>query len=76
MRGRPGGASNSYMSDVSLSSPELSVDAVDECAPTERDPSLHAVGTPSRGVALSVLWWLEGDGANESVAAESERARD
>ncbi len=67
------------MSDESLSSPELSVDAVDECAPTERDPSLLAVGTPSRGIALSVLWWLEGEDAGESRAGESdvsERARD
>ena len=75
MRGRPDGASNSCMSDECLFSPELSVDAVDECAPTERDPSRLSVATPSRGVALSVLWWLEGE-ANESSAAESERARD
>jgi len=67
------------MSDEYLFSPVMSVDAVDECAPTERDPSLHGVGTPSRGVALSVLWWLEGEDANArgaSGASESERARE
>jgi len=31
------------MSDEYLFSPVMSVDAVDECAPTERDPSLHGV---------------------------------
>jgi hypothetical protein len=57
-------------------SSEMSVDVVDECAPTERDPSLLAVATPSRGVALSVLWWLEGEDANGRSVSESERARD
>jgi hypothetical protein len=64
------------MSDEPLFSSEMSVDVVDECAPTERDPSLLAVATPSRGVALSVLWWLEGEDANGSGVSESERARD
>jgi hypothetical protein len=52
------------------------VGAVDECAPTERDPSLLAVATPSRGVALTVLWWLEGEDASRSAGPESDRARD
>jgi hypothetical protein len=69
------------MSDEPLFSSSIPVDAVDECAPTERDPSHLGVGTPSRGVALSVLWWLEGEDANERERAaravdESERARD
>jgi hypothetical protein len=64
------------MSDEPRFSSSISVDVVDECAPTEREPSLHSVATPSRGVALSVLWWLEGEDANESAIAESERARD
>lgn len=67
------------MSDGNLSSALISVDAVDECAPTERDPSLLAVGTPSRGVALSVLWWLEGEPSSDSdgraAAWDTENAR-
>jgi hypothetical protein len=67
------------MSDEPRVLPSISVDVVDDCAPTERDPSPMGVGTPSRGVALSVLWWLEGEGALERAARvidESERARD
>ena len=71
------------MSDENLHSPMNTVDSVDECAPTERDPSHLAVATPSRGVALSVLWWLEGEEANDSArledgarASEIDRARD
>lgn len=66
------------MSDEFLFSPGMSVDAVDECAPTERDPSHLAVATPSRGVALSVLWWLDGldvDETSESGAIDGDRAR-
>ena len=44
------------MSDENLIPPAFSDEACDECAPTERDPS-----RPARGVALSVLWWLEKD---------------
>jgi hypothetical protein len=67
------------MSDEPVLSSNIPFDVVDECAPTERDPSPMGVGTPSRGVALSVLWWLEGEEANERAARavdESERARD
>jgi hypothetical protein len=67
------------MSDEPLFSSSISAGVVDDCAPTERDPSHMGVGTPSRGVALSVLWWLEGEDANERAARaldESERARD
>jgi hypothetical protein len=53
------------MSDETLPSPVISVDTVDECAPTERDPLLLAVATPPRGIALSVLWWLEREHVNE-----------
>lgn len=59
--------------------PEMSVDAVDESAPTERDPSRLAVATPSRGVALSVLWWLEGQADEETRergVIDGDRARD
>jgi hypothetical protein len=64
------------MSDEPGLSSNISVDVVDECAPTEREPALVGVATPSRGVALSVLWWLEGEDANENGVPESERARD
>ena len=55
-------ASNSGMSDGSHIEPEFS-DAADVEAPTERDPRVHEPlsGMPARGVALSVLWWLDGD---------------
>ena len=55
-------ASNSYMSDGRRSEPEFT-DAADAEAPTERDPRVHEslAALPPRGVALSVLWWLEGD---------------
>lgn len=38
-------------------------DPADAEAPTERDPRVREVasGMPARGVALSVLWWLEDD---------------
>ena len=67
------------MSDALPFPSHISVDVVDECAPTERDPAPVGVGTPSRGVALSVLWWLEGEDANARVARtvdESEYARE
>jgi len=44
------------MSDENLVPPAFSDEACDECAPTERDAS-----RPARGVALSVLCWLEKD---------------
>jgi hypothetical protein len=55
-------ASNSGMSDETLRAPEF-VDDADAEAPTERDPRVHdaVTGMPPRGIALSVLWWLEGD---------------
>jgi len=59
------------MSDEARLAPEF-VDAFDVEAPTERDPrvhapaSEHASGMPPRGVALSVLWWLEGDADNDA----------
>lgn len=45
------------------------VDPADVEAPTERDPRVHgsSTGMPPRGVALSVLWWLEGDSDNDVV---------
>jgi hypothetical protein len=49
------------MSDERLLSPDPADDACDECAPTERDPAALLPRLPSRGVALSVLWWLEGE---------------
>jgi hypothetical protein len=49
------------MSDEVLLSPQIGVDAVDEGAPTERAIPLPPAPPPSRGVALSVLWWLESD---------------
>lgn len=67
------------MSDEGLSLPSNSAHAVDDCAPTERDPSRLAVGTPSRGVALSVLWWLDGEEARDERsgrAPEHEHARE
>jgi hypothetical protein len=54
------------MSDERLSLPEMSVDAVDECAPTERDPS------------RLVLWGLDGldaEETHESGAIDVVRAR-
>ena len=55
-------ASHSLMSDETRLDREFA-DPADAEAPTERDPRAHAPlsGTPARGVALSVLWWLEGD---------------
>jgi hypothetical protein len=47
------------MSDERLPSPQSTDDAVDDSAPTERDPGPRRSMTPPRGVALSVLWWLE-----------------
>jgi hypothetical protein len=49
------------MSDARLLAPDSSDDACDDSAPTERDPTALLPRLPSRGVALSVLWWLEGD---------------
>ena len=50
------------MSDGTHREPEF-LDSADAEAPTERDPRVHDAGggMPPRGVALSVLWWLEGD---------------
>jgi hypothetical protein len=62
------------MSDASLIPPGFSDDACDEGAPTERDPGRAAATTsaPPRGVALSVLWWLEGDAENARSAASND----
>jgi hypothetical protein len=49
------------MSDELLLSPEIADDAVDAGAPTERDPATAPAPPPSRGDALSVLWWRESD---------------
>lgn len=50
------------MSDETRCESEF-VDPADAETPTERDPRVHdpSSGMPPRGVALSVLWWLEGD---------------
>jgi hypothetical protein len=51
------------MSDEACFEPEF-VGDVDVEAPTERAPGpMHEApaGMPARGVALSVLWWLEGE---------------
>jgi hypothetical protein len=63
-------ASDSCMSDEARVETEF-VDAADAEAPTERDPRVHdtAAGMPPRGVALSVLWWLEGAEADAADAA-------
>lgn len=55
-------ASNSGMSDETRFDAEFT-DPTDVEAPTERDPRVHEslASMPPRGVALSVLWWLEGD---------------
>ena len=66
LRGVRVGASNSDMSDEFEKMPILSDEASDECAPTERDPTTATPRppmAPSRGAALSVLWWLEGNEA-------------
>lgn len=54
------------MSDEQPRSLAFVDDDADACAPTERDPTtapLGAIGAPARvperGVALSVLWWME-----------------
>jgi hypothetical protein len=61
------------MSDASLIPPGFSDDACDEGAPTERDPGrVTAMSAPPRGVALSVLWWLEGEADSASSAVGSE----
>ena len=60
------------MSDELLMQPSFShmfPEGVDECAPTERGPGSSpmlpgAEAGPARGVALSVLWWLESDAAS------------
>lgn len=55
-------ASHSLMSDETRLDREIA-DPTDAEAPTERDPRMPEAltGAPPRGVALSVLWWLEGD---------------
>jgi hypothetical protein len=61
------------MSDASLIPPGFSDDACDEGAPTERDPGrASAPSLPPRGVALSVLWWLEGEAENARSAASND----
>jgi hypothetical protein len=62
LREAPGRASNSDMSDETLPPQDISDDASEECAPTERAPSRSKLHTPPRGVALSVLWWCEDEG--------------
>jgi hypothetical protein len=47
------------MSDEALIQPTFSDG--DECATTQREPGGSTPGLPARGVALSVLWWLETD---------------
>ena len=53
------------MSDERLPPADSSDDACEECAPTERDPIALLPRLPARGVALSVLWWLEGDAPSD-----------
>jgi hypothetical protein len=62
------------MSDASLIPPGFSDEACDEGAPTERDPGRVGAATsvPPRGVALSVLWWLEGEAQNARSAASND----
>jgi hypothetical protein len=60
------------MSDASLIPAGFSDDACDESAPTERDPSQPASLSPPLGVALSVLWWIEGDADHASHAASKD----
>jgi hypothetical protein len=61
------------MSDASLIPPGFSDDACDEGAPTERDPGrATATSPPPRGVALSVLWWLEGEAEDARSAASND----
>lgn len=63
------------MSDERLCLPDFAVDAVDECAPTEREPSLRTRAAALRGIALSVLWWSEGDGqADDPEPGHDEKA--
>ncbi|MBS2011826.1 MAG: hypothetical protein JST00_02835 [Deltaproteobacteria bacterium] len=45
--------------DTRFSAREYGDDAGDECPPTEPDPSTGPSSMPPRGVALSVLWWLD-----------------
>jgi len=52
------------MSDVRPHDPRFSAreygdDAGEECPPTEPDPGGPSSSMPARGVALSVLWWLD-----------------
>ncbi len=54
------------MSDESLMQPNFK-DECEERAPTDVAPIRSSSGPPVRGVALSVLWWLEGDGARASA---------
>ncbi|HSO41223.1 MAG TPA: hypothetical protein VLT33_52235 [Labilithrix sp.] len=60
------------MSDENLMQPGFPDDACDECAPTERAPACSTPGQPVRGVALSVLWWLETDARRQPVEDGSE----
>ena len=50
------------MSDESLVHPSNEDSSCDTGAPTERDPSRSKAVLPARGIALSVLWWLESEG--------------
>jgi hypothetical protein len=64
------------MSDERLLSPEMTDDAVDGSAPTEREPSLTPSAAPSsspaRGSALSVLWWVESQDDDEPQKPETD----
>jgi hypothetical protein len=62
------------MSDERLPSPQSTDDAVDDSAPTERDPRPRRSITPSRGIALSVLWWVESE--NGAHRESGEKAND
>lgn len=53
------------MSDELLLSPEKHDELVDGAAETERDPAVVPSPPPSRGAALSVLWWRESDADKE-----------
>jgi hypothetical protein len=66
------------MSDEAQQLPDFAVDAVDECAPTEREPSPSSAPPPRpsavvrRGTALSVLWWSEGDAQPETPSSQDD----
>ena len=57
------------MSDENRIQSCFSDDVCDECAPTEHDAGRPSHGLPPRGAALSVLWWLDGEGDPISESA-------